>query len=140
MGSEGDLIEADDRRWQEVVNRSVLERVPLFKNVDDIFLHSLAQMLYNDVYAQDDYLVKAGQKGNEMFFLSRGRVEVLDEYGQQLKVLSAGAFFGEGTLMKSQEHRRSVRALTDCDVLVLGRADFKKVLRDFPDFAAQLEA
>ena len=130
-----DLIEADNRRWQETVNRSMLERVPLFKNVDEIVLHCLAMMLYHDVYASGDWLVQVGQKGHEMFFLSRGQVEVLDSDGKHVKFLEEGSFFGETALLQSNGHDCSVRAVSDCDVFVLSKTDFRKVIRDFPDFA-----
>ena len=130
-----DLIEADNRRWQEVVNRSVLERVPLFASVDDIFLHQLAMMLYSDVYAAGDYLIKKGEKGQEMFFLSRGQVEVLEDDGTRMAVLEDGSFFGETGLLLTETRMRSVRAITDCDVFVLAKSDFRKVLHDHPEFA-----
>jgi glucose-6-phosphate 1-dehydrogenase len=135
-----DLIEADERRWQEVVNRSILERVPLFAKVDDLFLHQLAMMLYHDVYAQGDDLIKKGAKGREMFFLSRGEVEVLDDDGKRIALLQEGAFFGETSLILTETTTRTVRAVTDCDVFVLDKSDFRKVLRDHPDFAKVIAA
>ena len=40
-----DLIESDGRRWYEVINREVLDRVPLFKGADPVFLNQISMAL-----------------------------------------------------------------------------------------------
>ena len=55
-----------------------------------------------------------------------------------MNTLSDGGFFGEIALLLSQPRIASVRAITDCDVFVLNRADFSKVLKDHPQFAQSI--
>lgn len=133
-----DLIERDGRRWVEVVNRAVLEKVPLFKVCDPMFLHTLAMALKADVYDAGDVIIRQGQPGHEMYFISRGEVEVYNDKNQVLRTLQAGDFFGELSLLHSQPRAASVRAKTSCDLFILEKADFDKALKERPEFAEAL--
>ena len=55
-----------------------------------------------------------------------------------LGALSDGEFFGEISLLLSQPRTASVRAATPCNLFVLHKADFDRVLKDHPQFAASL--
>jgi glucose-6-phosphate 1-dehydrogenase len=129
------LIENDGRKWLDVVNRSVLEKVPLFAQASEVFLHQLALAIKPEVYPQGSMIVKKGDPGNEMFFLARGEVEVLDGDGKVLSTLPQGAFFGEKALLTSENRTASIRAKSQCDVYILEKGDFIRSLRDHPKIA-----
>jgi glucose-6-phosphate 1-dehydrogenase len=133
-----ELIERDGRRWVEVVNREVLEKVPLFQRGDPVFLHSLAMTLKPIVYCPGELIIRKGEPGREMYFISRGQVEVFNDTNQVLRTLEAGDFFGELSLLLSQPRAASVRAVTSCDLFVLEKGDFDKVLKERPEFAEAL--
>jgi glucose-6-phosphate 1-dehydrogenase len=135
-----DLVERDGRRWVEVINRGVLEKVPLFHAGDAVFLHNLSMMLRPVVYSAGDSIIRAGDSGHEMYVICRGLVEVLDPGGQLLNTLGEGAFFGELSLLSRQPRTASIRAKTPCNLFVLDGADFNRVLQTHPEFAASLEA
>ena len=63
--------------------------------------------------------------------------EVLDADGQRLRELDDGGFFGEVGLL-SGTRSATVRAVTPCNLFVLHRSDFRKVLRDRPQFAKSI--
>jgi len=133
-----DLIEGDGRRWVEVINRDVLQGVPLFQSCSTVFLNSLSLMLKPVVYGPGEYVIKKGEAGHEMYFINRGRVEVLDASGKGISELTDGNFFGEVGLLFSQERTASVRAVSDCDLFVLEKADLMKALKDHPQFAGTI--
>ena len=133
-----DLIERDGRKWLEVVNRSVIEQVPLFSACDAIFQHNIAMALKPEVYAPGDLIVRKGDIGREMYVLVNGEVEVLDRDGTALATLGAGSFFGEISLLLSEPRTASVRAREYCDLFVLDQRDFNRVLRDHPEFARSI--
>ncbi len=133
-----DLLERDGRRWVEVVNREVMAQVPLLKNADPILLHNLALALEPAVYAAGDVILHKGDVSTEMYVICRGQVEILDGSGKQVGVLGEGEFFGELALLLSQPRAATVRALTPCDLFVLGKEDFERALADHPQFAATL--
>ncbi|MSR31095.1 MAG: glucose-6-phosphate dehydrogenase [Gemmataceae bacterium] len=134
-----DLIENDGRRWVEVIGRNVLNKIPLFQKCSEVFLHNLAINLRPDIYSQGDLIIRHGEIGKEMFIISRGSVEVLNEAGKVMATLADGAFFGELSLLNSIPRTATIRALTPCDVFILDKADFDRVLKLHPDFAENLK-
>jgi len=67
-------------------------------------------------------------------------VEVLDGMGKLLDTIGEGGFFGEASLLRSEPRNASIRAAAACDLFVLDKADFSKVLKDHPQFANTLLA
>lgn len=55
-----------------------------------------------------------------------------------IATLSDGQFFGEMGLLLSVPRIASVRATTDCDLFMLAQGDFRKMLRDRPQFATSI--
>jgi glucose-6-phosphate 1-dehydrogenase len=133
-----DLIERDGRKWLEVVNRGVIERVPLFQGTDEIFQHKLAMALKPVVAAPNELVIRKGDIGNELYFLVQGEVEVLSGDGKVITKLGPGSFFGETSLLLSEPRNASIRATTYCELFVLEKADFNRVLRDHPQFAQSI--
>ena len=131
------LIERHGRKWLEVINRAVLEKVPLFADTSSVFLHGLALVLKPAVFAAGDLIVRKGEPGREMYFVARGEVEVADG-DQVLSTLGEGNFFGEKSLLLSEPRSASVRAKTQCDLFVLDKSDLLKVLKDHPNFARSI--
>jgi glucose-6-phosphate 1-dehydrogenase len=133
-----ELIERDGRRWFEVVNRDVLNRVPLFQGTDAVFLHTVALALKSVVFSPGETVIRKGDIGREMYFICRGTVEVLDGGGKVLNTLGEGSFFGELALLSSQPRTATIRAASTCDLFVLDKTDFNHVLKDFPQFAQSM--
>jgi glucose-6-phosphate 1-dehydrogenase len=134
-----DLIERDGRKWIEVINRSVLERVPLFKGGNDTLMHMLTLALSPTAAAPGENIVRKGEVGQEMYFISRGSVDVLDGDDKVIKKLGEGDFFGELALLSNQPRSATVRATTPCDMFVLERGDFTRALKEYPQFAESIQ-
>ena len=133
-----DLIERDGRTWLEAVNRGVIETVPLFQACDGIFQHNIAMVLRPEVVDAGDFVIRKGDVGQKMYFLVRGEVEVLDGDGQIINTLGPGSFFGETALILAAPRTASIRGRQRCDLFVLDRGDFNRVLRDHPQFAQSI--
>ncbi len=134
-----DLIESDGRRWFEVINRETLERVPLFKGGDPLLLSQVSLALRPDTADEGEVIIKKGDPGSEMYLISRGEVEIIDGTGNVVATLSEGNCFGEVALLLSEPRTATVRARTACDLFVLDRADFARILRDNLQFAANIQ-
>jgi len=67
-----------------------------------------------------------------MYFLSKGKVAILSDEGQETATLYPGSYFGEIALLYSDKRTASVVALTFCDVLMLTKDQFEYVLQQFP--------
>jgi glucose-6-phosphate 1-dehydrogenase len=130
-----DLIERDGRKWLEVVNRDVIDAAPLFQGTDEVFRHQLALALKPVVAAPGEVVIRKGDMGNEMYVLVKGEVDVVGGDGRVLAHLGEGSFFGETSLLLSEPRNATIRAATYCELFVLDKADFNRVLRDHPQFA-----
>lgn len=133
-----DLIENDGRRWIEILNREVLEKVPLFHGLGEVFLHNLALHLRADIYSRGDLIIRKGDLGNEMFIISRGTVEVVNDEGKVMATLADGAFFGELSLLNSQPRTANIRAASNCDVFILDKKAFERAMKNHPEFLEKI--
>ena len=129
-----ELIERDGRKWVEILNRETLERVPLFEGADAVLLASLVMALKPIVNQPGDLVIRKGEIGRELYLISRGEVEVLNDSGNVVATLGEGDFFGEISLLTSAPRNATVRAKSFCDFFVLDKSDFTRVLRDRPQF------
>ena len=59
--------------------------------------------------------------------------------GQVIATLSEGDCFGEVALLLSEARNATVRAKTTCDLFVLDKADFCRILRDQQQFAQAIQ-
>jgi voltage-gated potassium channel len=115
------------------LHRDLLQKVAFLGGCEPHFYGALAANLKPEIYSPGDYVITVGDVGNEMYFLSKGHVQVIGANGQILVELSSGAYFGEIALLNPNEKRTaSVRSLTYCDVLSLSREAFEDVLEKFP--------
>jgi glucose-6-phosphate 1-dehydrogenase len=129
-----ELIERDGRKWVEILNRETLEKVPLFEGADAVLLASLIMALKPVVFQPGEVVLQKGETGSEMYLISRGEVEVIDDSGKVMATLGEGNFFGEISLLTAAPRNATVRAKSYCDFFVLDQADFARVLRDRPQF------
>lgn len=108
-----DLIERDGRRWFEVIHHEMLERVPLFQGGDALLLNQIGMALQTCAVAAGETIVREGDRGDEMFVIGCGEVEILDSVGAVVDTMHEGDFFGELALLcgRSPSHRPSKNAL-----------------------------
>jgi glucose-6-phosphate 1-dehydrogenase len=134
-----DLIARDGRRWHEVVTGEVLKKVPLFKDGDMIFLEQVIMALRSKQVGAGELVIRKGDIGRELYLVARGEVEVLDDTGKVIKVLTDGDIFGEIGVLLSKPRTANVRAKTSCDLFLLDKSDFSRILRDNPQFAKAVQ-
>jgi hypothetical protein len=115
--------------------RDVLENVPIFKNCDEPLRNDLLLALDAQAFGPGTYLARRGEIGNEIYFIARGRLEVISEQpaGPQ-EILEDGDYFGDLSLILGERRTATVRALSYCDVFVLPRAEFERVKAQYPEF------
>ena len=133
-----DLIERDGRRWFEIITTDVLERLPLFENADPLLLNSAIMVLHSATAAAGDIIIRQGDSAEEMYLICRGEVEVIENQDRVVGILNDGDFFGEIGLLMSIPRTATIRARTLCDLFVMKRADFVRILQDHPQFADKI--
>ena len=121
------------------VNRSLIERVPLFKQCSDRFTEALILRMTSQVCLAGDYLFKESDKSSDMFFIREGRLAVImDIQGTPTKIAeiaehSLEPFIGEISLLLGEPRTASVRASTKCVLSKLSQSDFFEVMQAFPE-------
>lgn len=80
-------------------------------------------------YPRGHYIFHAGEKGDAMYFLSSGKVEIQTRKGQLVSILRSGDFFGEGSLLDEERGRfTSAKCSTPVDVIEIKRDDFDRYM------------
>jgi CPA1 family monovalent cation:H+ antiporter len=110
--------------------RELVAKVPMFAALTDDQVSSIARLLRPRFAVPGELLIRDGDTAHAMYFLSSGTVEV-SVRGSQIK-LSAGNFFGEMALITGRRRHGDVRAVSYCQLLVLGKEDLQKILRNNP--------
>jgi CPA2 family monovalent cation:H+ antiporter-2 len=82
-------------------------------------------------------VIRAGEVGAEMFFISSGAVEVA--IGGKKIHLGPGEFFGEMALLTGERRSADVTALDYCLFLTLDKADFDQFIARHPGLHARLD-
>jgi CRP-like cAMP-binding protein len=85
-------------------------------------------------------IVRKGDPGPEMFLICRGQVEVLSDSGGVIATLKEGDIFGELAVLLGEKRTATVRAKTPCDLFVLEKNDFNRILREHEHFAQAIRA
>lgn len=116
------------------IHRKGLSQVPIFQGISPLCLNAIVKLFKNEIYTPGDYIIRQGEIGKEMYFISRGTVEVVSGDGKTVfATLRDGAFFGEIALLFAERRTASVKALTYCDLFCLKKEDLQSVLKDYPD-------
>jgi CRP-like cAMP-binding protein len=89
-------------------------------------------------FAAGETIIRAGDPAGEMYLICRGSAVVLDPADQPLRQLGDGDYFGEIGLLLSAPRNASVKATAQCDLFVLKKSDFNRIMRDSPHFAAAM--
>ncbi|MGH9889758.1 MAG: family 2B encapsulin nanocompartment shell protein [bacterium] len=120
-----------------------LRAIPLFRNSDVEVLTELVGHFEARQVPADSVIVREGDPGDELFIISRGKVEVTrnNAAGRRsiLSLLSDGDFFGEMALLRSEPRSATVRAVAPTLLLVLSRAAVESLGNRHPKLLASLE-
>lgn len=116
--------------------QSLMRMVPLFGVLTSARIDELAGLLRPRLVQPDKYIVRRGESGDSMFFITSGFVEVMVE--PEPVGLGPGDFFGEIALVFGGRRTADVVTLGYCQLLELRRADFEQCLKTEPELIEQL--
>ncbi len=111
-----------DKKEEEAVAQQ-LATVPLFAQLSERQLKSIAKTGAVRTYAVGDHVVTKGDRDVGFYLLLNGHMEVKSE-GKHIADLHSGSFFGEMALFQDQVRTADVIAAAASQCLVLSRWDF----------------
>ncbi|WGF87346.1 cation:proton antiporter [Marinivivus vitaminiproducens] len=141
-----DLRDEIDRRRRQIdrmpdldLDLSVDElvrHVPLFEPLNDQQLATLIRLLRPRLAVPGEVLMTRGSRGDSMFFIGSGALEVAVE-PEPIR-LGTGAFVGELALLTRQPRSATVRSLTFTRLLVLEGDAFRRFVRAHPELREEI--
>jgi len=93
------------------------------------------------VFGDGEAIVRQEEPGESAYVVCDGRVRVtLDPGNVELAVLSAGAYFGEMSLLTGDARTATVRSVGDCRVLEITAVEFRRVIMQNPALLEKIGA
>jgi uncharacterized membrane protein len=121
-----------------------LRSVPLFSSLDDKSAAELRELLREMHVTGKTRLFSAGEKGDAMYLIQSGRVQISirdeDKNNVVLAELAQGDFFGEMSLIDGRQRSADASVLDDATLSVLSRDAFLTFVRTNPDVPLKMLA
>ncbi|HEX3018783.1 MAG TPA: cyclic nucleotide-binding domain-containing protein [Chitinispirillaceae bacterium] len=143
-----ELVEADDEsqlkkiRAFELLERVLfLKKTVLFKNVSAEKLMRLAEIAHEATYMKDTLISAQGEISDILYIVKKGSLRVIktvDSVSTVLRRVKSGDTYGEIGLFTQSPRSASALADEQCELLIIRRGVFKKLLLEIPDIAVSL--
>jgi uncharacterized membrane protein len=118
---------------------AALKQIPLFANMDNQELAGLRAAMGSQLFAPGQTIIHEGEEGQYFYVILQGTVQYLinDASGTELLLdeASAGAFFGELSMLTGEKRLIRVRAKDEVVTLSLERPQFHEFLLKHPHAA-----
>ncbi|XP_015428957.1 PREDICTED: potassium/sodium hyperpolarization-activated cyclic nucleotide-gated channel 1-like [Dufourea novaeangliae] len=118
----------------------LISNVKLFEYLPESVVAQLASSVRSEIYMPGDKIVKAGTRGESLYFITSGTVAIYTSTGKEICHLEDGSYFGEIALVMETELRiATVIAVETCEICVLDRGDFRRYISRYPDLLNRLQ-
>lgn len=126
-----------------------IKAVPIFQALPPHVVHSLALGVEPISYKSFEYIVRKGQAGSDIYFITHGEVEVIDpspaaNIGRVLARLRDGAYFGEMSFLEYLQgnlgytRSASIRSVSSVELIVIRTSQLQAVCRQYPNVVAEM--
>jgi CRP-like cAMP-binding protein len=118
-----------------------IKKLNLLADADEAFFTALSAELHNLAFKRGQWIFRQGEPGQALYFINRGRIEVLNEStGEVIVELPEGAVLGEMALLDDRPRSASARCKSYAELYRLERSVFLELLERFPSFERKLKA
>lgn len=118
-----------------------LQDIDFLKVIGPAQRRELAARASTRLFAQGEVIVRQGEESAELFLILSGETIVVLESGDQqteITRLGPGKFFGEMALVTREKRTATVKASSDCELLVIDHQAFEAVLQKQPEVVEEL--
>jgi CRP-like cAMP-binding protein len=119
------------------VDKARLKAIPLFADLSDDDLQTVATFAQEKSVGEGDTLVREGDFSDELIAIEEGTAEV-EHDGEVVATLGAGDYFGEVGVMANEMRRATVRATSGMRLLTLDNFALKR-MRNMPGVMESIE-
>ncbi len=105
----------------------ILKNIPFFNELSEEDLKLISENVQMEYFPAEHILFKEGDKGDKMFVIKRGQVQVVRNQ-TILAILKDNAFFGEMALVSEEPRNATIKTVTDVELLTIDKYDFKHLM------------
>jgi len=119
----------------------LIRRIDFFQPLDDRTVNQIARVCIVREYSPGDHIVRQGDSGLGLYFITRGHARVeMEREGVSTLIaeLSPGEFVGELSIIDKKPRLANVICTRDTSCLLLTRDRFTRLLHKYPEIAMQM--
>ena len=132
--------------WEDskvvIKDAAALRALPLLHSLSQSFLETLAARFDTEKCKQGDAVFEEGSKGDKLYIIVQGKVDVTRADAENEKVLVAvlhdGDYFGEMALFEDVVRSATIRTAEESRLLVLNKQEFTEIVREYPQIALHI--
>jgi CRP-like cAMP-binding protein len=122
------------------LKQNLIEVLPMFESCELSTTLAIIHMLRRRIVLPDEVVVREGEVGDRMYFVSRGKLSVFQankKAGVDVHVneIHAGGYFGELAMFESSSRNATIIAETFCELEELLKTEFDILIADHQDLA-----
>ena len=130
-------LQSSERQMELPATSDLCRNAPVFAALDDEAIEAIAAVTIEKALSPGELLFRQGDRGQSMFIIARGALEVVredpDEEGVTvLDVLGGGDIIGEMALLTGAPRLATARAMTTITVGEISRRDFDRLMATQP--------
>jgi CRP-like cAMP-binding protein/rhodanese-related sulfurtransferase len=118
---------------------NILMKCEIFRDLPKDALDAIARATQYQVAPQHTIISREGDPAERLYIISSGRVRIFrrSEEGREidLAIQGPGEVFGEMALLTGEPRSADVEALDEVHLMVVSKAHFDRIVRDFPDIS-----
>lgn len=126
-----DLPQALQNELNIYTKIKLIKNVHIFKDCSTPCLKLIAEKLEQTFHSPNEYIIRKGDTGEEMFIIGHGEV-VVTSGEKVLSELKSGQFFGEIALIENTIRNADVQTKAYCDLYTFNKEDFLEVISKYP--------
>ncbi len=110
---------------------NLIRNVKLFAKLDSHISRYLIDCLVVEIYMPGDFVIREGEFDSRLYMIIKGTCHVLiRKKNKPVRVLKAGDYFGEVSLVTRVPRSATVRAQSFCNFAVISKEDYDSVKTD----------
>ena len=115
--------------------KEILKNIPFFADLSDEDLSAIIEKVQMQYFDANHVIFNEGDTGDYMYIIKRGQVQIIRN-NTILATLSDNQFFGEMALVSDEPRNATAKTVTDVEVLMLNKNDFKNLIQTNPSIAS----
>jgi CRP-like cAMP-binding protein/HAMP domain-containing protein len=134
-------IRRESEDYQYLKLPGLLKKVKFFNNFSERDIQELIKIGYKTMIDDGEYICREDEPGDAFYIILEGAVEIyVEKINKFLTNLSAGAFFGELSLLLGIPRTATVRTTEETILFAIDRNGLQKLLQTYEDLADQIAA